>query len=197
MDRIDRIILGQNQFFGVNHISDERGNKTLAHFSNVDNVIKYLLDAHDLGINALTIGTHPITPIILDAIRNNDTLKSNLVIYPSMPSPAKVLRLTSELGIPKALMKLLSQTSFSSKAKLLLKGGIGGVLGKDVNSILEALIEVELSLFHGLNIKGVFLSNNVNDLALGLDLGDIWVCFGELFGLKTRSGSKKLIFQKN
>ena len=33
MEKIDRIILGQNQFFGVNHISDTRGNETRDFFT--------------------------------------------------------------------------------------------------------------------------------------------------------------------
>ena len=138
-----------------------------------------------MGVNSLTIGTHPLTPRIVEGIRNDDYLKNNLNIYPSMPSPAKILRMTSELGIPKTLFNLISQTSLSSKFKLLYKGGISGLINKDINSILEALIEVELSIFSGLNVKGVFLSNNINDLALGLDLSEMFINYVRI--LKNKS----------
>lgn len=173
MEVLDRIILGQNQFFGVNHISDTKGNETSTFFSDINNIINYLLEALELGIDALTISTHPLTPSIMDAVRKNKTLKSNLKIYPGIPSTTKILRMTAEMGITKTLMYFLSNTTMKEKAKILVSGG-KGLINKDIISIFKTLIEVELSIFKELNIKGVFLSNNINDLALGLDLGDIF-----------------------
>ena len=173
METIDRIILGQNQFFGVNHISDVKGNKTMAYFSDIENIINYLSDALELGIDALTISTHPKTPMIMDAIRKNKDLKANLKIYPAIPSATKILRMTAEMGIPKTLLYFLSNTTMIEKAKILVGGG-KGLINKDIISILKTLIEVELSIFKGLNISGVFLSNNINDLALGLDLENVF-----------------------
>jgi len=173
METLDRIILGQNQFFGVNHISDNRGNETQAFFNNINNVINFLLESLEMGVDALTISTHPLTPLIMDAIRKNKTLKSNLKIYPGIPSTTKILRMTAEMGIPKTLMYFLSNTTMKEKAKILI-GGSKGLINKDIISIFKTLIEVELSIFKGLNVKGVFLTNNINDLLLGLDLGDVF-----------------------
>jgi hypothetical protein len=173
MKTIDRILLGQNQFFGVNHVSDLKGNETLAYFSDIENIINYLTEAVELGIDALTISTHPTTPFIMDAIRKNKKLKSSLKIYPSIPSATNILRMTAEMGIPKTLLYYLRNTSVKEKAKILVGGGMG-LINKDLLSLLKALIEVELSIFKGLNIRGVFLSNNINDLALGFDLEDVF-----------------------
>ena len=64
--------------------------------------------------------------------------------------------------LTKMCRKEHSEDNPNYKFRLLLKGGVGGLINKDINSILEALLEVELSIFAGLNVKGVFLSNNIN-----------------------------------
>ena len=42
MEKIDKIVFGDNQFFGINHRSQEKAEELLRKFSNIDNIFEYI-----------------------------------------------------------------------------------------------------------------------------------------------------------
>ena len=57
-NNIDSIILGHNQFFGINHMSSEKGIEREKLFSDIQNVMDIIRHAHSLGIRGLSLSTH-------------------------------------------------------------------------------------------------------------------------------------------
>ena len=54
---MDRILFGDNQFFGINHMSEEKARNQAMRFRDVQSVIRVLDTAYDLGIRAFMCTT--------------------------------------------------------------------------------------------------------------------------------------------
>ncbi|GAI35859.1 unnamed protein product, partial [marine sediment metagenome] len=55
---MDRIIFGDNQFFGINHMSEEKALAQAERFKDLDAVIKVIDIAYECGIHAFMFNTH-------------------------------------------------------------------------------------------------------------------------------------------
>jgi hypothetical protein len=131
---IDPIILGHNQFIGVDHFSQERARSRTDLFNDSDRILNVIRDFHDLGGTGIMLSTHPKTKYILDAIRSDSTLAKNMNIYPLIPYAQGYVRKANEVGILGMLKDTLEPASTSTKLKIMLKGGIN-VLNQDFFSI--------------------------------------------------------------
>ena len=175
---LDRIILGHNQFFGVSHMSSERGAERKQFFSNIDNVIDIIRFAHSQGATGLMLSTHPRAKEIAEALLKEPTLANNLQIYLLLPYMAKYVTMANEKGMINAVFDTLKQANWSERTSISIRGGIG-VFTRNYHKILGSLIDIELLPFKGLNIKAVFLHNSLTDLAIGLNLLAIIKFFNE------------------
>ena len=55
---MDRILFGDNQFFGVNHASEEKARLQTIRFQTIESIIKVLDTAYDAGIRTFMCTTH-------------------------------------------------------------------------------------------------------------------------------------------
>ncbi|SFM56385.1 hypothetical protein [Methanolobus profundi] len=173
---IDPIILGHNQFIGVDHFSQERARSRTDYFNDSDRILNVIRDFYDLGGTGIMLSTHPKTKYILDAIRSDSTLAKNMNIYPLIPYAQGYVRKANEVGILGMLKDTLEPASTSTKLKIMLKGGINA-LNQDFFSILSTFIDVEMLPFNGLNVKAIFLHNVLTDLALSMNSPEIFRYF--------------------
>lgn len=176
--QLDPIILGHNQFFGVDHLSAEKGASRDAKFSDIRNVMKMIEYAMGQGVNGLMISTHPRAESICDAIRSDKRIAADLSLYPVLPYIAKYVREANEKGLTNMVLDALSGASTMQKIGMFLKGG-AGLLTRDVFKMIEILVEMELLIFKGLRMKCVFLHQALTDLALGLGLEDVFKFYEE------------------
>ena len=49
MVQLDKVILGDNQFFGINHRSQEKAEEMLKRFGNIDNIFEVYDNAFECG----------------------------------------------------------------------------------------------------------------------------------------------------
>ena len=68
---MDRILFGDNQFFGVNHMSEEKARQQLVRFKETSSIIRVLDDAYDMGIRTFMCTTHDRIGEICDHMRAN------------------------------------------------------------------------------------------------------------------------------
>lgn len=162
----EKIILGHNPLFGVDHLSQEKGNEKESKFEDKNLISDVLTYSRVKGVNAMMMSTHPRAATVIDIIKNNSNL-SDMKIYPLLPYIAKYVRQANEKGLANVLMDVLGSANLSQKFSLLL-GGSKGILGKDINKIVELLIDIEYLPFTGMNIGGIFIHDSLTDLALGL-----------------------------
>lgn len=169
---MDRIIFGDNQFFAVNHISDERSRAQSIKFKNDQAIIRTLDYAIEAGINTFMCTTHDRIANICDYIRSNPDRYEDFMIYPCMPYAHKYANAITEFGIMGTLKEYVPGNMFGS----LFKGGMA-YLSKDYLSIMELMVDAEMKMFKGINVPVIFLQNVITDLLLGLGMKDILKAF--------------------
>lgn len=173
---IDQVILGDNQFFGVNHMSQDKGRATYEQFKDLNEIKRILKYGLDKGVKGVMFSTHPSIYEICDMIRADEELKNNLNIYVNVPYIIKYVSMVTEMGMYNTLKTMLKGKSGSGKTKFILQTS-ANVVTLNHLGILERLIDVELAPFHGLNVKAVFLHNALCDLILGYDMKEVAVAF--------------------
>lgn len=169
---MERILFGDNQFFAVNHISDEKSRAQSIRFKEDSAIIKTLDQARDAGVNTFMCTTHDRIAKICDIIRQNPEKYADFSIYPCMPYAHKYANAVTELGIAGTLKEYVPGNFIGS----MFKGGMA-FLSKDYLSIMELLIDSEMKMFKGINTPVIFLQNVVTDLLLGLGMKDILIAF--------------------
>jgi hypothetical protein len=169
---MDRILFGDNQFFAVNHISDEKSMAQSIRFKEDAAIIKTLDYAMESGIQTFMCTTHDRIANICEVIRNNPQKYASFKIYPCMPYAHKYANAVTELGIAGTLKQYVPGNFLGS----LFKGGVA-FLSKDFLAIMELLIDAEMKMFKGINTPVIFLQNVVTDLLLGLGMKDVLVAY--------------------
>lgn len=169
---MERILFGDNQFFAVNHISDEKSRAQSIRFKEDSAIIKTLDYAREAGVNTFMCTTHDRIANICDIIRANPEKYKDFKIYPCMPYAHKYANAVTELGIVGALKEYVPGNFFGS----LFKGGVA-YLSKDYLSIMELMIDAEMKMFKGINTPVIFLQNVITDLLLGLRMSEFLVAF--------------------
>jgi hypothetical protein len=167
MEMTDKLILGHNQFFGVNHLSSAKGVATEQYFSNTENVISLVRAAYRAGVTGLMLSTHERARAIAEALRRDSELSSGLHLHILLPYMAKYVRTANERGSLAMLEEMLKQATWAERMAIGLKAGMG-VVKKDLLAILGALIKIELLPFKGLNLQSVFLHNSLTDMLAAL-----------------------------
>lgn len=174
---LDRIIFGDNQFFGINHMSEDKAQELSEKFKNLKAITDVLDIAYDCGIKAFMMNTHDRVKDICDHFRNNPERYKDLVLYPSMPYAHKYANAVAEKGIFGALKDyIITGSSAGDIVGMVAKGGMS-LFEQDMLKVMQLLVDMEMKIFHGLNVKVVFLQNIVTDLLLGLKAKDAFVGF--------------------
>lgn len=167
MEAIDKIIFGDNQFFGINHMSQEKAQQLSEKFFDINNIYRVYDMAFDAGICAAMLNSNDRAKDICNYFRDNKSKYSNIIWYPSIPYPYKYANLVAEKGILSAVNEvLLKDNSAMGVLGMMTKGGMA-VLSKDAVKMMQMLIDVEMKIFKGLDVKAVFLQNIITDLMLG------------------------------
>ena len=174
---MDKIILGDNQFFGINHMSEEKAQAQIERFKDTQAMINVIDAAYACGIRAFMFNTHDRVAELCDHFRANLDKYLDIWLYPSMPYAHKYANSVNEKGIMGALVKFMFSGRTAGQAiNTAIRGG-KSVINKDMIEIMKLLVDAEMRMFRGLNIRAVFLQNIVTDLLLGLGVKDIFIAF--------------------
>lgn len=184
MERIDKVVFGDNQFFGINHRSQDKAEELLKKFSDINNIFEVYDNAFSCGINAVMLNSNDRAIEICDYFREHKDKYGNLAWYPSIPYPHKYADMVNELGIFPAINEVLFKGNTAMGALgMIAKGGMA-VLGKDAMKMMEMLIDVEFKIYRGLNVKVLFLLNPITDLILGYGIKDVFEHYCEYVSSK-------------
>ncbi len=169
-----RILFGDNQFFGVNHISDEKSRAQAIKFKDDRAILRAIDMAVEEGVTTFMCTTHDRIANICNLIRQNPEKYKQFAIYPCMPYAHKYANAVTELGIVGTIQQYVPGNFFGS----IFKGGVA-LFSKDYISIMELLIDAEMKMFKGINTPVIFLQNVITDLLLGLGMKDILKAFND------------------
>jgi hypothetical protein len=181
---MDRVLFGDNQFFGVNHMSEEKARAQSIRFQDLSAIIDVLDIAYHQGIRTFMCTTHDRVGEICDHFRAHAAKYENYHFYPCMPYAHKYANAVTEHGMLEALKKFLPT---DGKLQALFKGGMA-VANKDVEAIMQLLVDAEMKMFHGLSTPVIFLQNVVTDLLLGLGVHSAFRMFHDY--IRSRYGAE-------
>jgi hypothetical protein len=170
---MDRVLFGDNQFFGVNHMSEEKARAQQMRFQDLQAVIDVLDAAYQEGIRTFMCTTHDRVALICDHFRANAARYPDYQFYPCMPYAHKYANAVTEHGMIDALRQFLPQDGAMGA---MLKGGVA-LANKDVATIMQLLIDAEMKMFQGLKTPVIFIQNVITDLLLGLRFDKLFRVF--------------------
>lgn len=170
---MDKLLFGDNQFFGVNHMSEEKARAQSIRFQEVGAIVEVLDAAYDEGVKTFMCTTHDKIAAVCDHMRADQARYKDFVFYPCMPYAHKYANAVTEDGPLGALKRFLPSEGIFDAA---MRGGMS-LAKKDVEGVATLLIDAEMKMFEGLNTPVIFLQNVVVDLLLGLNFKEAFAIF--------------------
>lgn len=172
---MDKLLFGDNQFFGVNHMSEEKARAQAIRFQEVDAIMDVLDAALLEGVNTFMCTTHDRVAEICDRARADREKYRDLKFFPCMPYAHKYADAVTENGILGALSRFTPDEGFFNAA---LRGG-RSLAKKDIEGVTTLLIDAEMKMFHDLPTPVIWLQNVLVDLLLGLGFREAFVIFAQ------------------
>jgi hypothetical protein len=172
---MDRLLFGDNQFFGVNHMSEDKALAQQMRFQNLDAVMEVLDAAYDEGVRTFMCTTHERVADICNVVRQHPDRYREMTFYPCMPYAHKYANAVTDEGILGAIRKFLPEQGFLDAAIT----GTRSLASRDVEGAAKLLIDAEMKMFKGLRTPVVWMQNVVVDLLLGMGFYDAFRMFAD------------------
>jgi hypothetical protein len=179
---MDKVIFGDNQFFAVNHLSDEKSRAQAIQFKDDSAIIRVLDQVNELGISTFMCTTHDRIANVCDYIRAHPENFKDFKIYPCMPYAHKYANAVTDLGIIGAIKQYVPGNFFST----ISKGG-AAFLTKDFIGLMELFIDAEMKMFKNINTPVIFIQNVLVDMILGLKMYDVFTEFDSYIRTKYKA----------
>lgn len=170
---MDRLLFGDNQFFGVNHMSEEKARAQSMRFQDLDAVVEVLDIAYDEGIKTFMCTTHDRIAQVCDRVRAAPQRYVDFQFLPCMPYAHKYADAITESGVLGAVRRFLPEEGLINAALR----GTKSLARKDIEGITTLLIDAEMKMFQGLQTPVIWLQNVVVDLLLGLGFDEAFRIF--------------------
>ena len=167
--KMDKVLFGDNQFFAINHLSDEKSREQAIRFKEDSTIIRVLDQAIETGINTFMCTTHDRIANVCDHMRANPEKYKDFKIFPGMPYAHKYANAVTELGIVGTIKQYVPGNIFGTFAK----GGMA-YLSKDFIKLMEIFIDAEMKMFKGINTPVIFIQNVLVDMILGLKAFEVF-----------------------
>jgi hypothetical protein len=161
---MDRLLFGDNQFFGVNHMSEEKARQQMMRFQKTQSIMDVLDIAYDEGIRTFMCTTHDRIAEVADRVRADKSRYSDFQFYPCMPYAHKYANAVTEHGMMGALKTFMPDDGVFSTAL----SGAKALATKEIDGMAKVLIDMEMKMFHGIKTPVIFVQNVFADLLLGM-----------------------------
>ena len=163
-----KIILGDNQFFGINHFDLKKGEKTKLKFDTIIKIEAFIKDSLKIGLDGFMINSNEKGYELV----NNSKFDDAKEIHYSIPYPHKYASMVNENGMLSLFKHLVKNTSLTKN----IIGGLRLVTTQNLKTIAPLALNLEVPN----NLKKgsyVFMQNIITDLLLGMGRGDILLEF--------------------
>ena len=172
---VDRLLFGDNQFFGVNHMSEEKARSQAMRFQSIDAVMSVLDAAYDADVTTFMCTTHDRIAEVTRRVRADPDRYAKQIFYPCMPYAHKYANAITEAGVFGAIKQFLPDDGLLDAA---LRGG-KSLARKDIEGVITLLIDAEMKMFAGLHTPVIFLQNVVVDFLLGMGFTEAFRIFAD------------------
>ena len=173
---MDRLLFGDNQFFGVNHMSEEKARAQAMRFQDIDAVQAVLDAAYDEGVTTFMCTTHDRIAAVADHVRANPERYPQMTFFPCMPYAHKYANAMTEDGPLGALRRFLPDEGFLDAA---MRGAqIPGQEGHRGHHHAAGRRRDE-DVRRASSTPVIFLQNVVVDLLLGMGFDEAFRIFAD------------------
>ena len=165
-----KILLGDNQFFGVNHFDLEKGQATKLKFDSPIKIESFIKESLSIGMDGFMMNSHQTGYDLLSSSDFDDDKE----IHYSIPYAHKYASMVNENGMLSLLSHVYRNTSMIKNISV----GFKLLLTQNINSItpLAVNLEVPSQLKKG---SYVYVQNIMTDLLVGMGRGDVLIKFIE------------------
>ncbi|MGP8070904.1 MAG: hypothetical protein ACLP5V_13555 [Candidatus Bathyarchaeia archaeon] len=159
------VLIGDNAFIGVSHLSQDRARERLKEL-HLETINRMFETALSCGATGFSFTVHPTNLQILHALDKAGTT-CNLGLYPILPYAAGYVRTVNEKGVGGLINDFMSRYSLSDKAKLSLRAGFSA-LALDPTGMMRTYVDAELLpiVRLGGKLATILLHDVVTDLAV-------------------------------
>lgn len=161
---MDTLLFGDNQFFGINHMSEEKARTQAMRFQDTTAIMGVLDAAYDEGIRTFMCTTHDRIAEVCNVVRANPARYEGFQFYPCMPYAHKYANAVTDHGMIGALTHFMPEDGLF---KTMLRSG-AALATKDAEGVAKVLIDAEMKMFTGLKTPIIFMQNIFVDLLLGM-----------------------------
>lgn len=173
IDTRERLLLvGDNPFHSISHLSQERARSRTEDPSNPKYAAGLILTAMENGANGFTFSVSETTLAILEELNMHNVLDS-LRLYPVVPYAFEYVRFANQSGIP-GLARKFGAELVRSKSLRSIGYGLKSALTTDLSSILKTYLSYEIcrirSVSSKVRLESMILHQLITDMALALDL---------------------------
>lgn len=159
---MDKVIFGDNQFFGVNHKSESKAAKQLDAFQSEDKIYNSLEYVNEVGIKSFMFTTHDRFEPIFKRMAQ-DSKFNDFKLIPCMPYAHKYANAMVDMGIFGAMEKFIPGSKVVAASKVTM-----AAITANPVPLMKLLIDSEMKQLKSNNVEAIFLQNIVVDLLLGL-----------------------------
>jgi len=172
---IDKFLIGDNPFIGVDHLSRERA-RDRENRLHTQGILEVIDTAFTSGAQGLAFTTHPRMYEVLKEMKSRSYSKA-FGLYPLLPYAQEYVRVANEKGLVGLAREILSRLSWAGRARTLVGGGLS-LVSPDPERILRTYVDAELDILFrnvppGAVLKSVLLHEIVTDLAMSLGAKDL------------------------
>lgn len=163
-----KIILGDNQFFGVNHFDLKKGEKTKNKFNNSFKIERFIKESHKIGLDGFMINSNDLGYKLI----SNSSFEENKEIHYSIPYPHKYANMINESGMLSLGLHVIKNTSIIKNIFI----GFKYLFTRKIKHIIPLILDIEIPK----NLKKgsyVYLQNIITDLLVGIGREDLIIGF--------------------
>ena len=172
------LLIGDNSFLGISHLSQSRGRSRRLSLDTNDKV-KVIEQAASCGATGFTFSADPSNFQVLKGLEDSGKVGDGFAIYPVLPYAARYVRAVNEKGITGLIEDIMSQLSTAEKAKLIVRGGISTLTFNPLGAMMS-YIDSELSQVpKNIKIRSVLMHEVITDLGISFGAAEIFQSFSD------------------
>ena len=114
------LLLGDNPFFGVDNLSQERARKRLERLNGLEKIVDIMEFVENLGVKGIVVSTHPQLKDLIKLLKNESNLLEKFGFYPILPYAQGYVSKAAEKGIVSGMNEILSSGNVSTKLKIMI-----------------------------------------------------------------------------
>ena len=158
-----KLILGDNQFFGVNHADLKKAEKTRELFSTHEKITDFIKKSLSIGLDGFMINSNDLGFKVVEGF---DFKNKNVECHYSIPYPHKYAGIVNDSGMIALVSLVFKQLKFRDVFSVLKFA-----LSLNAAHLLPIIVRMEIPKTLP---KGyvVYMQNVVTDLTMGLKNGD-------------------------